>query len=117
MLTLASAVITVIVAIALVRWLAPGLLGYAPDQLLVRSSEEVPPFFQNIFREEDYSTAEFTLNDPYLVIRSKPSYPDLLTMGPNDILGFRNRSVPNKAAIVTIGDSQTYGNNARLEEN
>ena len=117
LLTLASAVITVVVAIALVRWLAPGLLGYAPDQRLVRSSEEVPPFFENIFREADYNSAEFTLNDPYLVIRSKPLFPDVLSMGPNDILGFRNRAVPNKAAIVTIGDSQTYGNNARLEEN
>jgi lysophospholipase L1-like esterase len=33
------------------------------------------------------------------------------------LLGFRNRAVPNVADIVVIGDSQTYGNNAWLEEN
>lgn len=117
LLTLASAVITVVAAIAMVRWLAPGLLGYAPDQRLVRVSEEIPSFYENIFRKEDYNSTEFILNDPYLVIRAKPLYPDILSMGPNDVLGFRNRAVPNKPAVITIGDSQTYGNNARLEEN
>lgn len=117
LLTLGSAIITVVIALALVRWIAPGLLGYAPDQQLVRVSEEVPNFYENIFRDDDYNTSEFILNDPQLVIRAKPLYPDTVAMGPNDVLGFRNKGVPNRATIVVIGDSQTYGNNARLEEN
>ena len=36
--------------------------------------------------------------------------------GPNDLLGFRNRSIPHSARIVAVGDSQTYGNNAGIEE-
>jgi lysophospholipase L1-like esterase len=32
-------------------------------------------------------------------------------------LGFRNRAVPNSADIVILGDSQTYGNNAVIEQN
>jgi hypothetical protein len=38
-------------------------------------------------------------------------------MGPNDLLGFRNRAIPHSAKIVTVGDSQTYGNNAVIERN
>lgn len=34
-----------------------------------------------------------------------------------DSWGFRNRTVPDSASIVTIGDSYTYGNNARQNEN
>lgn len=109
--------ITLVVALGLIRWLAPGLLGYAVDQQLVRVSKEVPSFYENIFRPEDIESAEFIINDPYVVARAKPLYPDILSMGPNDILGFRNRYVPNSAEIVTIGDSQTYGNNAPLEFN
>lgn len=50
-------------------------------------------------------------------MRAKPRHPDTGLMGPNDILGFRNRSIPNVVDIITIGDSQTYGNNAVLEKN
>jgi lysophospholipase L1-like esterase len=116
-LTLASVVITVVVALGLVRWLAPGLLGYAVDQRLVQVSEEVPPFFNNIFREDDLNTDNILVNDPVLVARGRPLFPDIQGMGPNDILGFRNRNVPNSPNIIVIGDSQTYGNNAQLELN
>lgn len=117
LLTLASAVVTVVIALGLVRWLAPELLGYTPDRRLVQTSEEVPSFYENIFRDEDYASDEFLVNDPYLLVRSKPLLPDNLVMGPHDVLGFRNRAVPNHADIVTIGDSQTYGNNVVLEQN
>jgi lysophospholipase L1-like esterase len=116
-LTLLSVAVTLVLALGAIRWLAPGLLGYAVDQQLVQVDRAVPPFFSNIFREEDYASQEFIINDPVLVARAKPLYPDILGMGPNDILGFRNRDVPVSASIVTIGDSQTYGNNAALEQN
>ena len=116
-LTVLVTSISVVVALGLIRWLAPGLLGYATDQQLVRVSKEIPSFYENIFRPEDIESEDFILNDPYIFARAKPLYPDILLMGPNDILGFRNRYVPNSAEIVVIGDSQTYGNNAALEFN
>ncbi len=41
--------------------------------------------------------------DPVLRVRLEPN------AGGHDSWGFRNRSVPDRADIVTIGDSQTYG--------
>lgn len=114
-LTVASVALTLAVALALIRWFAPGLLGYAVDQQLVQTSEEVPPFYENVFRASDLTSDKFLLPDPSVVIRGKPLFPDMLKAGPHDVLGFRNRGVPNAATIVTIGDSQTYGNNAPLE--
>jgi lysophospholipase L1-like esterase len=109
--------ICVVVALGLIRWIAPGLLGYSIDQQLIRVSKELPSFYENIFRPEDIESEDFMLSDPYVFARAKPLYPDLQSIGPNDILGFRNRFVPNSAEIVAIGDSQTYGNNAALEFN
>lgn len=114
-LALASTTVTLLVALGLIRWLAPGLIGIAPDLQLVQVTKKVPPFYENVFRSEDRNSPKFILNDPYTVTRLKPLFPDEVLMGPNDILGFRNRSVPNIADIITIGDSQTYGNNATLE--
>jgi lysophospholipase L1-like esterase len=82
---------------------------------LVQTAKEVPPFFENIFRESDYSSYQFLISDPAVIARARPLYPDVYGMGPNDILGFRNRAVPVVADVVTIGDSQTYGNNVPLE--
>ena len=79
-----SVIATLLLALGLVRWFAPQLLGIPVDLQLVKVQKEVPPFFDNIFQ---------------------------------NILGFRNRQVPNIADIITIGDSQTYGNNAPLEFN
>lgn len=110
-------VITVAVALGLIRLLAPQLLGVSRDLQLVQASKEVSPFFDNIFRREDYQGQEFIIQDPY-VKRAKPLFPEYLAgMGPHDILGFRNRMIPNIADVVTIGDSQTYGNNALLVDN
>jgi hypothetical protein len=117
LLLIVSTVATVLIALGLIRWLAPGLLGIAPDLQLVQVSREVPPFYDNVFRQEDIEQSEFILQDPIVIKRAVPLFPDRIGMGPNDILGFRNRSVPNVADIVTIGDSQTYGNNAPLELN
>jgi hypothetical protein len=116
-LLLIVTVLTGLVSIGIIRWQAPGLLGIPTDLQLVRVSKTIPPFYDNVFRKEDFESEKFILNDPITIQRAKPLYSDVLTMGPNDILGFRNREVPNRADIITIGDSQTYGNNAILEYN
>ncbi|KAA3625987.1 MAG: hypothetical protein DWQ08_08510 [Proteobacteria bacterium] len=109
--------LTLLAAVWLVRWLAPGLLGMPVDMRLVSSSDEAPSFYDNIFRTMEPDGGEFLLRDPGVVNRARPLFPDVNVMGPNDVLGFRNRDVPNVADIVAIGDSQTYGNNAPLEQN
>ena len=113
----ALTIATLAIAIAVIRWLAPQLLGLPVDLRLVRVSETQPPFFDNVFRPGDYRSTEFLVNDPITVVRAKPRLPERGDAGPHDVLGFRNRTVPNVADIVVIGDSQTYGNGAALEEN
>lgn len=117
LLLLGSVLITLIIALGGIRWLAPGLLGISPDLQLVQTDKKIPPFFDNIFRIEDYNSRNFIINDPNTIQRAKPLFPDVFNMGPNDILGFRNREVPNTADIITIGDSQTYGNKAIFDRN
>ena len=112
-LAAAVALATLIAALGIVRWLAPQLLGVPADLQLVQVSREVPPFFDGVFRDDE--TGEFLVADPY-IIRARPLLPEQGGQGPHDILGFRNRAIPHSASVVTIGDSQTYGNNARLEE-
>ena len=116
-LALVVTVATGAVVLLLVRWLAPGLIGVPVDLQMVQTSKKVPPFFENIFRYEDLSAPSMVLQDPSIVNRGRPLLPDQLAVGPNDILGFRNRNVPNIAEIISIGDSQTYGNNAPAELN
>jgi lysophospholipase L1-like esterase len=116
LLLVATATTSVLIGLGVVRWFAPQLLGIPIDLQMVRVSEEVPPFFSGVFRPEDYASREFLIKDPF-ILRAKPLLPDHGVVGPHDILGFRNRNIPNKADIITIGDSQTYGNNAPLERN
>jgi len=113
----AATVITLAISLAVIRWLAPQLLGIPIDLQMVSVDEKVSPFYEAVFREEDLSTIGFMLNDPYSGIRARPLFPRRITMGPNDLLGFRNRSVPNVADIVVVGDSQTYGNNSDIDQN
>ena len=89
--------------LALIRWLAPGLLGIPVDLQIVRTSDEVVPFFENVFRPEHRKSGPFLLNDPYTVVRARPLYGG--PAGPTDLLGFRNSDVPNRADVVAIGDS------------
>lgn len=109
--------VTLVMAIGLIRWFAPQLLGIPIDLQTVQVSDSVPPFYENIFRKEDYNSTKFILKDPYTNVRAKPLLYDLSGLGPHDILGFRNHRVPNVADVVVIGDSQTYGNNVYLSEN
>lgn len=115
-LALAVTAVAAAVTLLAVRWFAPQLLGIKADMQVVRVSEQVVPFFENVFRREDYQSREFILKDPYTRVRARPLYNDLEQLGPNDILGFRNRAVPNVTDVVFIGDSQIYGNNVRFEE-
>jgi hypothetical protein len=109
------------IALGLVRWLAPQLLGVSPDLQLVQIDKKVPPFFENVFRGEDFKSREYLIKDPITGVRAIPLYAETGTMGPimgpNDLLGFRNYAISNTAKIVTIGDSQTYGNNVLIEQN
>jgi lysophospholipase L1-like esterase len=108
---------TLIVSLGLIRWFAPQLLGIPVDLQSVRVGKTLPPFFEGVFRREDFATSEMILSDPYTRVRNRPLLPESFGIGPHDILGFRNYDVPNVADVVTIGDSQTYGNNVALEEN
>lgn len=115
---LASVVVTLLLTLGLTRWFAPQLLGISSNLQLVKVQKEVPPFFDGVFQTEDSESKSFIISDPH-INRALPLFPQDLdsSMGPNDLLGFRNRMVPNIADIITIGDSQTYGNNAVLEQN
>lgn len=116
-LFLTSGVVSLGVALVLIRWLAPGLLGVPLDLQLVQVEKKVPPFFEGIFRPEDYASEKFILQDPITSVRAHPFFPDMVTDGPTDLLGFRNRQVPNIADLIVIGDSQTYGNNVPMDFN
>ena len=116
LLLLFSVILTLGAALGLLRWLAPQLLGLPVDLQMVAVAREVPPFYGNIFRDDDARSKELSLPDPVVGTRSRPLLAPGNGQGPNDLLGFRNRAIPVVADIVTIGDSQTYGNNALLEE-
>ncbi|MEM7468387.1 MAG: hypothetical protein AAF387_16070, partial [Pseudomonadota bacterium] len=111
-----STFITVAVFVYALRYFAPQLLGLPADIQLVSTAKEIPPFFSGVFRPEDFKSNSVIIPDPE-INRGKPLIPNAHLFGPHDILGFRNRAVPNVADIITIGDSQTYGNNAPLENN
>lgn len=117
LLLIASVAIALGIALGIIRWFAPGLLGISPDLQLVKIDKKVPPFFENIFRAEDYISQNYLIKDPITRVRAMPLHPDIGGLGPNDLLGFRNLAIPHSATIVTLGDSQTYGNNAVIERN
>jgi lysophospholipase L1-like esterase len=110
--------VTLLLTLGSIRYFAPQLLNIPVDLQTVRVSKEVPPFYENVFRKEDHRSGDFLLKDPYTNVRARPLYYDVSgRTGPHDVLGFRNSYVPDVADIVTIGDSQTYGNNAALPDN
>lgn len=117
LLAIVSTLVTLLIAVALIRVYVPGLIGAIPGQAVVKLDRKVPAFYESIFRNKDYASKKFLLNDPYTLVRAKPLMPSMQGMGPNDMLGFRNDRIPNVADIVVIGDSQTYGNNAPYKYN
>jgi len=116
-LTLSVITVTLVSSLALLRWLAPGLLGGPADLQLIQLDEKVPAYYRGVFQEEHFGNGEFLLKDPLTGVRARPFFPAFKNLGPNDILGFRNTVVPTVADIVTIGDSMTYGNNAVMDQN
>jgi len=114
-----SVLVTLVAALGIIRWVAPGLLGVPTDLQLVQLDEQLPPFYEGVFRRDKGKAGEVMLKDPLTRVRARPFLPDLLpvTYGPHDILGFRNYGVPGVVDVVAIGDSQTYGNNAYLSQN
>ena len=112
-----TVLVTTAIFLSLVRWLAPQLVGLPIDMRLVQVSKTLPPFFDGVFRKEDYATQELLLKDPYTNVRFRPLLRAVSGEGPHDILGFRNLGIPNTADIITLGDSQTYGIGEPLENN
>jgi len=104
-------------AVAALRLFAPGLLTGGRAFELVGVDTRLPPFYEAVLRASDLASDEFMLPDPLTHARARPLYPDNRGSGPHDLLGFRNYGVPNRADVIAIGDSQTYGNNAVLEHN
>lgn len=117
LLALAAGLLTLAASLALLRWLAPGLIGAPVDMRVVQAERKLPPFYEGVFRSRDEDVDAFLLPDPMVRARAAPLYPEDAGSGPHDLLGFRNNSVPRIADVVVIGDSQTYGNNAVLMHN
>ena len=114
-----SLLVTLIVSLGIIRWMAPGLLGVPTDLQLVQLDEQLPPFYEGAFRRDKEKTGELMLKDPLTRVRARPFLQDMqpVTYGPHDLLGFRNYAVPGVVDVVAIGDSQTYGNNVYLSQN
>ncbi|MCB0320153.1 MAG: SGNH/GDSL hydrolase family protein, partial [Bdellovibrionales bacterium] len=87
------------------------------DLEVVQLKTQQPPFFEGVFRTEDYLSKEVILKDPITNVRGKPLIPAISNVGPHDILGFRNLAVPRTTDVVVLGDSQTYGINVSLDQN
>ncbi|MDH5526380.1 MAG: GDSL-type esterase/lipase family protein [Nitrospirota bacterium] len=118
-LTLVSVGLTLVVALGLIRWLAPGLLGMSTpvDLQVVQLDDQLPPFYESMLGPDVLSPdTPPDRQDPLVGMRHQamvpPNYQD---NAPFDLLGFRNHAVPTVADVVTIGDSQTVGLNATLE--
>ena len=84
---------------------------------LVQTSKTVPPFFDGVFRGQDYAITELLLKDPVTNVRFRPSLEESGETGPHDILGFRNYGIPNNPDVIVIGDSQTYGIGEPIDNN
>src|SRR3989344_4263581 len=91
-------------ALGLIRWFAPQLLGIPTDLQMVQVSERVEPFYENVFRKEHRNPNVFQLKYPYTNVRSVPLLSDGGSVGPHDLLGFRNQQISNNPEIITIGD-------------
>ena len=80
LLLLSTVTVTIVLAIGLLRFFAPQLLGIPIDLQMVQVSKEVVPFYENVFRKEDYESKEFSLKDPYTNIRARPLLNDLFSI-------------------------------------
>lgn len=125
LLLFGSVVLTVAVALGIVRLVAPGLLGVRVpvDRQVVKLDEALPPFYDAVFDPGEAASGRDKggmVNDPLAGHRQRALVPENslapeALYGPFDLLGFRNRSVPVVADVVAIGDSQTLGVNATVD--
>ncbi len=121
LLLLASVVMTLLLGLGMIRWLAPDLLAtlVPVDRRVVQLADEVAPFFEGVFPGNEQVKGNL-INDPYVGHRRARMVAENSTRrgdmnAPFDLLGFRNRSVPVVADVVAIGDSQTVGPNATYD--
>lgn len=112
-----TTLVTLILALGIIKWQAPRLLGLPSDLELVQIDKAVPPFYSGVFRWDDMRSGEFLVKDPLTRVRARPFHSETVSAGPHNLLGFRNRAIHSIADIVVIGDSQTYRNNPVLEQN
>lgn len=120
LLLLLPAVLTLLVGLAAIRWLAPGLLGVqvAVDRQVVQLAETAPSFYDGAFDQGTPQPGGDMILDPLSGHRHRAIVPENYDlMSPFDLLGFRNRAIPVVADIVTIGDSQTMGMGSSLDDN
>jgi lysophospholipase L1-like esterase len=121
-----SVVVSAVLAVGLIRLVAPDLL-LAPvpvDRRVMRLDKALPPFYDGVFDPGEQAEGEDNtnlVNDPLTGHRRRTLVPEnSLSLAdrnaPIDLLGFRNRAVPVVADVVTIGDSQTLGENATLDQ-
>jgi lysophospholipase L1-like esterase len=120
-------VVTLGVALGLIRLLAPDLLGLraSVDREAVRLDKALPPFYEAVFDPGDTSADQergVLIHDPIVGHRRQALVPENTLdpaepYAPFDLLGFRNRSVPVVADVVAIGDSLTVGSNATVDQN
>ncbi len=81
------------------------VLNIVVIEFLLQGLSLASPRLHNILTLPEVTETPFTVPDDQLVVRGNPKYPEL------DGNGFHNRKLPIKGnvAIVTLGDSQTYG--------
>jgi hypothetical protein len=72
LLAAGTVLVTTVLTVALIRWLAPQLPGLPVDMQMVQVSKRVPPFYSNIFREKDIISDQFVIKDPLVNVRFKP---------------------------------------------
>jgi lysophospholipase L1-like esterase len=109
-----ASLISLVIGIFLIQQYLPGLARTSSVVSFVQSSDQTVPFYS--FLPEPDKHHQMMLADPAVIERNAQLYDDKGRYGPHDILGFRNTSVPNRPHTITIGDSQTYGNNAKVHQ-
>ncbi|MBF0215087.1 MAG: SGNH/GDSL hydrolase family protein [Magnetococcales bacterium] len=117
LLAIGITLLTLALSLGMIRWMAPTLLGVPMDMQLVQTDTRAIPFFDALLPAGPPPDNAFILPDPVTRVRNHPLLPEGETLGPHDLLGFRNQTIPRMADVIVIGDSQTYGNNAPLARN
>ncbi len=116
LLAIGTTLLTLVLALMAIRWLAPQLFGVPLDLRLVTVDESKVPFFELLFAQQGIGTSVFSVPDPYTVQRGAALLQSSGEAGPHDLAGFRNPAIPNVVDVIAIGDSQTYGLGVTMAE-